>query len=220
MLRTYRKIKDIDTLALPEDIPLMIQDVYDDEILIGENDDDYELSKNKFYHNKELKESKAKSFLMRAPSNVDLEYFSIAGMNNNDIGNTDSGARMCVRDIKNSVDVLLVWMDDDQSIHYFPWQKVESDDSLSPLHTPSQDQCIDLMQQKVGLPYAMTMDLNTIIALEEINQTKLSAWQESPLLKGELFLILDKNWKASVNGYIIKYSEEYGLEATREKANV
>ena len=75
----------------------------------------------------------------------------------------------------------------------------------------------------MGLPYAMTMDFNidsTIRALEEINQTKLSSWQESPLLKGELFFVLDKNWKASVNGYIIKYSEEYGLEATGEKANV
>ena len=223
MLRTYRKLRNIDKLTLPEDIPSMVQDIYDDGLLIGENNDDYKFSKKEFFQNKLSKISRAKAFLMRAPSNADLDYFSIAGMNNNDVGNTDSGARMCVRDIKNSVDVLLVWMDDDQSIHYFPWQKVESDDSLSPLHAPSQDQCIDLMQQKVGLPYAMTMDFNidsTIRALEEINQTKLSSWQESPLLKGELFFVLDKNWKASVNGYIIKYSEEYGLEATGEKANV
>jgi len=48
----------------------------------------------------------------------------------------------------------------------------------------------------------------------------LSAWQQSPWLRGELFLVLDEDLSANLGKYRITYHPDYGLEyAVMEEGN-
>ena len=46
-----------------------------------------------------------------------------------------------------------------------------------------------------------------------------SSWQKDPWLKNEISLILDKENKASLNGWNLKYSKKYGLLKERKDSN-
>jgi CRISPR-associated endonuclease/helicase Cas3 len=70
----------------------------------------------------------------------------------------------------------------------------------------------------VKLPPALATPWNidkTIGALEESNKGLPNDWQNSPWLKDELFLVLDEDNAAVLNGYKLTYDRELGLIAER-----
>jgi hypothetical protein len=56
----------------------------------------------------------------------------------------------------------------------------------------------------------------TITELEDLNETRLFAWQESPWLKGELFLIMDEQLTCHLCGFKLAYDNDVGLSFEKE----
>ena len=76
-----------------------------------------------------------------------------------------------------------------------------------------------IAQQRIALPRQFnnknTME-RAIAELEADNQDYLSEWQRSHLLKGELILLFDENYQASLCGYQLVYSQKNGLMIEKE----
>ena len=71
-----------------------------------------------------------------------------------------------------------------------------------------------IARQRIRLPNALCAHWiidQTIAELERITGERLQAWQKSPWLRGELFLILDENSTASLCGYKLTYDKDDGL---------
>ena len=47
----------------------------------------------------------------------------------------------------------------------------------------------------------------------------LAEWQQSPWLRGELFLLLDENGRTMLNGIPLRYSRADGLCMEKEEEN-
>ena len=52
--------------------------------------------------------------------------------------------------------------------------------------------------------------------LEQPGCTILQEWQQSPWLRGELFLLLDREGKGTLRGYRLQYTKEDGLCIEKE----
>ena len=46
---------------------------------------------------------------------------------------------------------------------------------------------------------------------------ELAQWQLSPWLHGELILVLDQKNRGELNGYVLQYSQEKGLEYEKKE---
>ena len=57
----------------------------------------------------------------------------------------------------------------------------------------------------------------TIDILEEENRKIFAAWQLSPLLRGELILLLDEHQTARLAGQVLHYDRENGLTYQKEE---
>ena len=61
--------------------------------------------------------------------------------------------------------------------------------------------------------------INEVIReLEEQNRTILPQWQQAPLLKGELVLLLDESLTAYLAQTVLRYDQAEGLTYRKEKA--
>jgi len=76
-----------------------------------------------------------------------------------------------------------------------------------------------LARQRIRLPGILcaprTID-RTIEELENLNKERLSLWQNSVWLRGELFLILNEAYGASLCGYCLRYDQREGLCCEKE----
>ena len=59
----------------------------------------------------------------------------------------------------------------------------------------------------------------TIDALEARNREVFGLWQQSPLLRGELILLLDDHLTAQLAGQVLQYGRENGLTYRKEEEN-
>lgn len=59
----------------------------------------------------------------------------------------------------------------------------------------------------------------TIDALEARNREVFGLWQQSPLLRGELILLLDDHLTAQLAGQVLQYDRENGLAYRKEEEN-
>lgn len=125
---------------------------------------------------------------------------------------TDASARMAVRDGDPSLDVLVMVQQADGAITFLPWQEKgrEVPADCAPLAQTSQK----IARQKLRLPgwFSRRWNIECVVReLEEQNRALLSAWQQAPLLKGELVLLLRSDFTAELAGTTIKYDRENGL---------
>ncbi|MEJ1730635.1 hypothetical protein SMA90_30370, partial [Escherichia coli] len=75
--------------------------------------------------------------------------------------------------------------------------------------TPSPEAARQLAKQSLRLPRRLChegMIDKTIAELEAANKV-LSAWQQSPWLKGQLFLVFDAAYEAMLCGYRLNYQK-------------
>lgn len=184
-----------DTVQLPNDISKLVQAVYDPE-----TDDDIpgiEEPRRDEEVVVEKEENKAKAYQIATPY-PDEDIHGWLDRDREGIDN-DATAEAAVRDIKESIEVVLVQ------------------------HTPSGDYLMDgrslddvsddvVAQQLIRLPNAVTPDIaKTIEKLERLTEKYYHSWQDSIWLKGMIALPLDQNFKADFNGWQIHYSKDLGL---------
>lgn len=198
-------------LVLPQDIPKLVQDVYDDAVSLAWEPSGYQEAKNKWDKLIKNKETRAEAFRICPPwSDPDLD---ISGWLEKDVSNHQGEA--AVRDSDESIEVILI-----QEINgVLRFMEAEDGYELLENSIPDPEVAKALARQRIRLPNALCgpwiID-QTIAELEKVNGERLLTWQESPWLKGELFLILDKHCSANLSGYKLTYDKNDGLFFEKE----
>jgi CRISPR-associated endonuclease/helicase Cas3 len=125
-------------------------------------------------------------------------------------------AEASVRDTEDRLEVIVLWRDKESRLRLFPWIEEYTeigDYELSPYYTPAEHVAKRLASCTVSLPIYNDGQIGE--AIDVLEKEGHVAWQKSPWLNGELFLILDENKRGRLVGYEMSYSCEKGLEMNR-----
>lgn len=211
------------TIRLPEEISPLVQQVYG---WAAEDKLPEDAASEKLCHNYELEQGKrkdrAKAYLVHHPK----VYKKFPRLNTLDGWMADEGAcsdpaaRAAVRDGDPSVEVLVMVQGRDGSIHFLPWQ--EGGRTVASDCPPQPEEALKIARQKLRLPavFGKERDVKRVIdELEADNRRLLAQWQLSPMLRGELVLLLDETLTAHLAGMTLHYDRENGLIYEKEEAD-
>ena len=175
-----------------------------------ELEEEYKEAKSKHEQRIAKKITKAHDFQISDPYK---RLDNLVGWLDTSITDDPSGKRgeATVRDTEDSLEVLVVQRRGGE-YYMLPWlakfkgRKIPSD-------TPPEVGLARAMAEcSIQLPRELCWDLDeTINELEKISLQELRAWQQSPWLKGELFLILDEQLSTELCGYHLQYDQCYGM---------
>lgn len=205
-------------INLPKDIPRLVQDTY------GWEPSDYltldaaaRKAKDQYEKAEKNMQSRAEGYAILSPG-VSLDKPSLDDwIHETDIP-SDAAARAAVRDGDPSLDVLVMMRHGDGTIHFLPWQ--EGGRAIAADEPPSWEDSLKIARQRLRLPgcFSRKWNANIVIReLEEQNRTFLPQWQQAPMLKGELVLLLDETLTAHLADSILQYSQTDGLTYRREE---
>ena len=180
----------------------------------------------KLCHNYELEQGKrkdrAEAYLVHHPK----VYKKIPQLNTLDGWMADEGAcsdpaaRAAVRDGDPSVEVLVMVQGRDGSIHFLPWQ--EGGRTVASDCPPQPEEALKIARQKLRLPAVFGKEWNVKRVIDELeadNRRLLAQWQLSPMLRGELVLLLDETLTAHLAGMTLHYDRENGLIYEKEETD-
>ena len=214
------KTKDClsETILLPQDIPALVQAVYQKPDT-AQLDAPYRSAWDAFEKRQAQQKERAKAFRMMQP---DLEDDSlISGCLDADIGIGDAKAEAAVRDGDPSVEVLLLMEKEAHTVGLVPWQ--DRDLLLTSNHVPPEDVCRKIARQRLRLPTALCRPWlidNTIEELERRTQQYFAEWMQSPWLNGELILLLNNDLTTELSGFHLRYDRQKGLQYIKEGAEL
>ena len=201
-------------IVLPADIPTLVENAYDRNTAIHPEPEGYTQAKLAWEKRTDDKEQKADVFRISDPSqNPDT---TLTGWLDTAVGASEKGGEAAVRDGDESFEVLALWQCVDRIPRFLPW--IENGRAVPIDVVPDNDTARLLACQSLRLPHELCYPWvieKTIQTLEHRNAA-LSRWQESPWLKGELFMLLDENFSLPLNGYRLIYDREIGLTCEKE----
>ena len=188
------------SIRLPEEISPLVQQVYgwEREAPGGAQGEEMRCV---YEQTQEKKKARAEAYLVPQPETHRL-------------------ARAAVRDGDPSVEVLVMQCRADGSIHFLPWQ--EGGSAVAADSPPPPETALKIARQKLRLPavFGKAWKVDRVIReLEADNRSRLAAWQLSPLLHGELILLLDENLTARLAGMELCYDRENGLYYQKEETD-
>ncbi|MCL1912950.1 MAG: CRISPR-associated helicase Cas3' [Eubacteriaceae bacterium] len=209
LMRTCRVLeKWSSSISLPDDIPQLVAQVYNDDFDVGppgEFVQEYEKARND-------NDIRAKDRKRRA------ESYQIKGslLDKNIIGwletsYYDSEGEAAVRDGMDAIEVLVVQRRGGE-LCLLPW--VENGELLT-VYTPSDKMAKIIAGCSVRLPLLFSYDINQTIECIEVEMVLagiVDSWYESYWLRGSLVLILDEDQNAVVDGHQLHYSKLTGLQ--------
>ena len=210
-------------IRLPEDISPLVQKVYGwaQADALPETEQSKEL-RRKYEFAQEKRKKDAEAYLVQRPEiDEDFPQFNTLddGMQNEG-AHTDAAARAAVRDGDPSIEVLVMQRRADGSIHFLPWQ--EGGRAVAADCPPQPEDALQIARQKLRLPavFGKAWNVQKVIAeLEADNRRLLAAWQLSPLLHGELVLLLDETLEAHLADQLLSYDRENGLTYRKEETD-
>ncbi len=213
--RTRRLLPD--ALTLPADLPRLVHDTYgweqNDPLSTERNEPAYESYRNHRYN----QQDRAGNYVIQGPDDSlddTLDRFLADA-----VVRSDAAARAAVRDGDPSIDVLVMVRHADGTLHFLPWQE---ESRAVPTDTPpSREECRAILRQSLRLPTAFSKRwaIDAVIRELEERTVALKAWQEAPLLKGELVLELDERLTTTLQQSILHYSQATGLRYHKEKSD-
>ncbi|MDR3349336.1 MAG: CRISPR-associated helicase Cas3' [Acidaminococcales bacterium] len=203
-------------LNLPADIPGLVDAAYDPDGVDVAPDLQAEYAEAKHRQENKIKEktNRADQFQIFKPGKGEnlgtlIDWLDI-GVNDP----TGKRAEATVRDTDNSLEVIVL-QKRRSKVYLLPWLDKSGGREISRERSPDEDIAAKLAACTVNLPGNFSSPKVIDAAIGELEQNNidegLSAWQQSPWLKGELFLLLDENLSARLGGYTLKYDEKYGL---------
>lgn len=211
------------TIRLPEEISSLVQQVYG---WAAEDKLPEDAASEKLCHNYELEQGKrkdrAEAYLVHHPK----VYKKFPRLNTLDGWMADEGAcsdpaaRAAVRDGDPSVEVLVMVQGRDGGIHFLPWQ--EGGRTVASNCPPQPEEALKIARQKLRLPAVFGKEWNVKRVIDELeadNRRLLAQWQLSPMLRGELVLLLDETLTAHLAGMTLHYDRENGLIYEKEEAD-
>ena len=206
------------SIQLPEDISPLVQQVYgwEREAPGGAQGEEMRCV---YEQTQEKKKKRAEAYLVPQPEEHRLAQLNtLDDWMQNEGARSDPAARAAVRDGDPSVEVLVMQSRADGSIHFLPWQ--EGGSAVAADSPPPPETALKIARQKLRLPavFGKVWKVDEVIReLEADNRSRLAAWQLSPLLHGELVLLLDENLTAHLAGIELCYDGENGLEYRKEE---
>lgn len=210
------------SIILPQDIPKLVQQTYSWEQ--GDSlpeDEKSKKAKDEYDIKQEMKEQRANRFSISPPEDRKKPERNVLDNWMADLAAiSDAGARAAVRDGDPSIDVLVMVSEKDGSVHFLPWQ--ENGQAIAVDTPPSQEICQKIARQKLRLPgfFGRQWNIDGVIEeLEERTYKTFSQWQQTPMLKGELVLLLDGDFKARLGKMELQYDKVYGLSYQKEEEN-
>ncbi len=215
--RTRRLLPE--TLVLPDDISTLVQKTYgweEGDCLAGavkswEAKEGYEFEKDR-------KIKRAKDYTIQAPNDhIRHPERNILDGWLDQMVSTDAAARATVREGDPSIDVLVMVRHTDGSIHFLPWQ--EDGKAVDASIVPSQAESVQIARQRLRLPgyFGRKWIVDQVIGeLETQNAGLLREWQNAPMLKGELILLLNEDGGTRLAGAEVWYDRQKGFMYRRE----
>ena len=212
-----------ENICLPEDISPLVQKVYgwEQADALPETERNEGMCKAYEFAQAQRKE-RAQAYLVLQPE-VHKRFKQLNTWDDwmQNVGaHSDAAARAAVRDGDPSVEVLVMQRRADGSIHFLPWQ--ENGRAVASDQPPQPEDALQIARQKLRLPAAFgkVWKVDEVIReLEADNRSGLAAWQLSPLLHGELVLLLDENLTAHLAGMELCYDRENGLTYQKEETD-
>ena len=208
------------SIRLPEEISPLVQRVYgwEREAPGGAQGEEMRCI---YERTQEKKKARAEAYLVPQPETHRLAQLNtLDDWMQNEGARSDPAARAAVRDGDPSVEVLVMQCRADGSIHFLPWQ--EGGSAVAADSPPLPETALKIARQKLRLPavFGKAWKVDRVIReLEADNRSRLAAWQLSPLLHGELILLLDENLTARLAGMELCYDRENGLYYQKEKTD-
>lgn len=208
------------SIRLPEEISPLVQRVYgwEREVPGGAQGEEMRCV---YEQTQEKKKARAEAYLVPQPETHRLAQLNtLDDWMQNEGACSDPAARAAVRDGDPSVEVLVMQCRADGSIHFLPWQ--EGGSAVAVDSPPPPETALKIARQKLRLPavFGKAWKVDGVIReLEADNRSRLAAWQLSPLLHGELILLLDENLTARLAGMELCYDRENGLYYQKEETD-
>ena len=209
-------------ITLPDDIAPLVQDVYGWEPDPLPASPQSTAARAAYENAQNKKRSKAEEFTILPPE----EHKKRPARNvldgwMEDVGAvSDNGARAAVRDGDPSVDVLVMMQDAAGNVRFLPDETGQPGACVPTDEPPQPEMALQIARQKLRLPGYFSKRWSveqTIDALEAENREWIGAWQQSPLLRGELILLLDDHLTAQLAGQVLQYDRENGLTYGKEE---
>jgi hypothetical protein len=200
------------SMKLPDDIPRLVQETYRPEgvPMPPELQQEYEAAKDKQKLRIGEKIKKADTFQIKSPIEGLCDLVGWLDMR---IEDDPSGKRgeATVRDTDDSLEVLVVQRHGGE-YYMLPWLAKFQGQKINAHVPPEGELARAIAECSIQLPRELCWKLDdTIKELEKIALRELSAWQQSPWLKGELFLVLDEQLGTELCGYHLQYDQHYGM---------
>lgn len=196
-------------ITLPQDIPTLVQDVYDDTKDLCPEPPTYHEVKKRWEYLISDKEKRADTFRICPPWSDSKT--NLVDWLNTDVPASEKHGEAAVRDSDESFEVLLIQQKEGK-LYFLPWR--EKGRELLANVIPDDELAQALARQSIRLPRIICTPWainRTIEELEYVNRERLKKWQESPWLRGDLFFILDEQCSACLNGYRLTYDQDLGL---------
>lgn len=223
LMRTQYFIDKKEFIAIPGDIPSMVQSVYsDEEIELSEELRTlYTAYKKDDINKREDKEVRARTFRIGKPNNKRKEKSNrkeksrrknvglIGWLQNSNVDSNHSDERACaqVRDSDETIEVILVQKYEEGYSIYG-----ENMDISSLIDEPEIAR--KLARNTIKLPrfFSANYMIDKVIdELEKYNNKYLSAWRGISWLKGSLGIILNENNQFELSGRVFEYDDKYGI---------
>ena len=210
------------SIALPDDIPRLVQDTYGWEAEDCLAPDARSEQARQAYALAQQRQSvKAGAFAILPPeSHRDTRRNVLDDWMQDAQDGGEAAACAAVRDGDPSVDVLVMERHADGSVHFLPWQM--EGQAIATDRPPSQEESLLIARQRLRLPgyFGRKWNIRKVIEeLEEQNRKYLAQWQRSPMLKGELVLLLDEKQTAHLAGMTLQYDQAVGLTYWKEETD-
>ena len=210
-------------VVLPQDIPQLVQDTYGwEEKDVLPQDTDSVRRREEYLTLQRSQQGRAENFAIQLPDEFpDFPELNVLDnwMSGEQKG-TEAAARAAVRDGDPSVEVLVMVRHGDGSVHFLPWQ--EEGRAVAADCPPCQADSVCIACQRLRLPgyFSKRWTVDRVInELEEQNRRLLPEWQQAPMLKGELVLLLDENLTAHLSQTVLRYDRRDGLIWQKEEAD-
>ncbi len=204
-------------LTIPSDIPLLVQQTYDEtnNEMLGELTEGMKKAKEENKLRTGKKRRSAENYLISKPSNKKGKCLD--GWLDNDIKpNNEQTGEKAVRDGDPSVDVIALMRDREGLIRII----ADKPETIIPAdRPPSREEALLIARQKLRLPgfFGRRWKIDdTIEQLEAETQNVFSAWQDSALLKEEVVLLFDEDLNADLAGVQLHYDIKTGLTYVKE----
>ncbi|WP_424936076.1 MULTISPECIES: CRISPR-associated helicase Cas3' [Bacteria] len=216
LLRTLAVLHERTTLDLPADIPVLVQEVYEEPAAPLRWPLPEDEARLRAEERRATAESKAQTYRL---DQVDITAnATLLDWIKYDAGDPDrnSAARGAVRDAEETLEVLVLQEDEDKTLRTPSWLSRNKGIAVPTEALPSPWLSDVILGCSLRLPLALCRGPHIdqhIRTLE--HRYPAPAWHGSHALRGELILVLDANGRAHLDPFDLHYSPKDGLTFTR-----